>query len=122
MQKLAAMQREVLEETAPPESPVEKVLRLAQQLPDSRPQLETEAARLEGLLDNLQAPVSAVGGQLMTQLVEVLEGQLDGIYGMLDGDEDVFQQSLSLLVECDGYLRSLEAQLDEIRQQVPLMA
>jgi len=110
------------EEVVVEESPVEKVLGLAQQLPASRPQLESEAARLEGLLDNLQAPVSQVGGELMSQLVEVLEGQLDGIYGLLDGDEEVFHQSLELLVQCDGQLRQLEDQLESLREQVPLMA
>jgi hypothetical protein len=123
MQKFAQMQREILEEAAPEvESPVEKVLRLAQDLPATRAQLESEAARLEGLLDNLQAPVSSVGGQLMTQLVEVLEGQLDGIYGMLDGDSEVFQQSLALLLNCDAQLRQLEEQLEGLREQVPLVA
>lgn len=108
---------------APPEpGPVEKVLCLAQELPASRPQLESEAARLEGLLDSLEEPVSEVGGTLMNQLVELLEGQLDGIYGLLDGDEDVFQESLALLVQCDSQLRHLEQQLEDLREQVPLLA
>ena len=96
MQKLAQMQLPA--EAAAVESPAEKVLRLAEQLPSSRLQLESEAARLEGLLDELQAPVSELGGQLMAQLVEILEGQLDSIYGLLDGDEEVFQQALELLL------------------------
>ena len=122
MQRLAQMQLPVVEEVSPEESPVEKVLRLAEQLPASQPQLENEAARLEGLLDTLQAPVSELGGQLMAQLVEVLEGQLDGIYGLLDGDQDVIQHSLALLVQCDGQLRHLEMQMDGLREQVPLVA
>lgn len=122
MEKLSQIHLSVEEEALPEESPVEKVLRLAQELPTSRPQLETEAARLEGLLDNLQAPVSPTGSQLMAQLVEVLEGQLDGIYGLLDGDDEVFHQSLTLLVQCDGQLRHLEEQMESLREQVPLMA
>ena len=58
----------------------------------------------------------------MAQLVEVLEGQLDGIYGLLDGDDEVFHQSLTLLVQCDGQLRHLEEQMESLREQVPLMA
>lgn len=122
MQRLAQMQLPVVEEASPEESPVEKVLRLAEQLPASQPQLENEAARLEGLLDTLQAPVSELGGQLMAQLVEVMEGQLEGIYGLLDGDQDTVQHSLALLVQCDGQLRHLEMQMDGLREQVPLMA
>ena len=120
MQKLAQMQLPA--ETAAVSSPAEKVLRLAEQLPSSRPQLESEAARLEGLLDELQAPVSELGGQLMAQLVEVLEGQLDSIYGLLDGDEEVFQQALELLLDCDGQLRELEGQMEGLREEVPLTA
>ncbi len=104
------------------ESPAEKVLRLALELPASRPQLEDEALRLEGLLANLAAPGSELGGQLMDCLFEVLEGQLDGIYGLLDGDDEQFHASLTLLVECDRRLNQLEDQLEELREELPLVA
>ena len=104
MKRLAQMQEPVQEQ--PVESPAEKVLRLALELPASRPQLESEAARLEGLLDSLQAPVSEQGGQLMAQLVEVMEGQLDGIYGLLDGDEEIASANVSVFEppDPDAYL------------------
>ena len=123
MQNLALMQEMSHQEEAPPvEGPAEKILRLAMEMPATRPQLEREASRVEGLLDNLQAPVSEMGGHLMAGLVEVLEGQLDGIYGLLDGGEELFEQSLALLVESDGRLRALENDMEELREQAPLVA
>ncbi len=104
------------------ERPAEKVLKLAMELPASRPSLEAEAARVEMLLDSLQQPVSELGGEMMVELVQVLEGQLDGIYGLLDGDEVVFEESVALLVECDGRLRWLEDRLATLQEEVPLFA
>lgn len=122
MQKLAMFQEVPAEAVCAPESPAEKVLRLALELPASRPQLECEAARLERMLDNLSTPVSQTGSQLMAQLAQLLEGQLDGIYGILDGDEESLQHSLELLVECDRQLFELEQQLDGLREELPLVA
>lgn len=107
------------EVTLQTESPVEKVLRLALELPATRPELEAEALRVEALLDGLQAPASPLGEELMVQLVDLLESQLDGIYGLLDGDDEQFQASLTLLVECDARLQSLESQVEEWRDEVP---
>lgn len=104
------------------ERPAEKVLKLAMELPSSRPALEAEAARVEALLDQLQQPVSELGGEMMVELVQVLEGQLDGIYGLLDGDEEMFNECVALLVECDGRLRWLEEQVESLQQEVPLLA
>lgn len=125
-QKWFALESSTVTEVATVETPAEKVLRLAQELPATRPQLESEAVRLEDLLNSLNQPVTEVGSQLMVTLVEVLEAQLDGVYGLLDydltQDEELLQQGLSLLLDSDARLRQLENSLDEVREELPLVA
>jgi len=125
-QKWFALESSTVTEVATVETPAEKVLRLAKELPATRPQLESEAVRLEDLLNSLNQPATEVGNQLMVTLVEVLEAQLDGVYGLLDydltQDEELLQQSLSLLLDSDARLRQLENSLDEVREELPLVA
>lgn len=113
--------------TAQPEPrPAETVLEWARDLDAHRAQLEAEADRLEQLLGTLSQPVSAFGAELMTELVHVLEAQLDGVCGLLDyhdtGDEDLLQQSIQRLLDSDARLQQLEFCLEETQQALPLVA
>ena len=116
-----ALQPEI--QSAP--NPAEKVLVWAEDLDANALQLEAEAQRVEGLLETLTQPASATGIEMMTELVAVLETQLEGIYGLLEfhqsGDDEVLQQSLHYLLESDSRLQRLELNLEEVRQEVPLL-
>lgn len=111
---------------AQPPSPAEKILLLAENLDQNAPKLEAEALRVERLLETLTQPATSIGTEFMNEFITVLEGQLDGIYGLLDyqqtGDEELLQQSLQCLVESDARLQSLEFNLDETREELPLVA
>ncbi|MBS2039272.1 hypothetical protein JST97_30085 [bacterium] len=113
-------------EEAPAPSPAEKVLLLAENLDHNLAQLEAEAMRVEQLLETLSQPASEIGNQFMQEFVAVLEGQLNGIYGLLDyqqcGDQELLQQSLQCLVDSDARLCSLESNLEQTRQELPLVA
>lgn len=107
-------------------SPAEKVLQLAQELPATRPQLEEEAARVDGLLARLGATRTQTGTAFNEELISVLELHLDGVLGLLDydlcGEDEVLQQSLACLVESDSRLSQLESQITEVRYDLPLVA
>ncbi|MFN8611216.1 MAG: hypothetical protein U0931_26975 [Vulcanimicrobiota bacterium] len=107
-------------------SPAEKVLMLAEDLDANVALLEAEAFKVERLLETLTQPTTEVGNQLMQELVAVLEGQLNGIYGLLDyqqyGDEQLLHESLQCLMDSDARLRGLEAGLEDARQELPLVA
>lgn len=106
-----------------PQSPSEKVLTLALNLPHTRNKLEQEAVRVEGLLDGIAGPRSDSGAELIDQLVEVLEHQLEGIYGLLDGENtDDFDWGCQVLVQSNEMLKDLEQRLEELSDTVPLVA
>jgi len=114
------------EAAAPSPNPAEKVLCWAQDLDRNAPQLEAEAARVEQILETLSQPTTTTGTTLMTEWIEVLEAQLEGIYGLLDfhhsGDQQIFQHSLQCLLDSDARLQMLEHNLAEIQEELPLMA
>lgn len=108
------------------ESPAERVLRLAEQLPATRSQLEREAQKTENLLNGLPQAQSEMGAEITDYLAQTLEAHLDGILGLLDfddsGDESILEQSLALLVESARMLEEVEAATEGAREEMPLVA
>ncbi len=123
-QQLAQMQQ-----PAPvnePQGPAERILLLADQLPESRLQLEQEAARLEKLLTSMEEPETSTGSALMAHLEAVITAQLEGIFGLLEfdhsEDEQLLAESLDLIVSSHRWLEELEAEVDSAREEMPLVA
>lgn len=107
-------------------SPAERVLMLAEELPDTRADLCREAERVQSLLDSLEEAESEYGAELVSILEEVFLLQLEGIIGLLDydefGDEEQLEESLALLVESNRSLQELESALEHAREDMPLVA
>ena len=106
-----------------PTRPVEKILELALALPESAELLELEALRLERVLDSVQDPVLGGGEELVEQFVEIAEYQIEGIFGILDAqNEEDFEESCRILLMSDSKLQHLECQLQQIDETVVLCA
>ena len=107
-------------------SPAERVLMLAEELPNSRPQLYQEAERMEALLESLEDPESDFGAELTEILEEVSMLQLEGVLGLLEYDEcgdcELLEESLELLLESNQSLQELENSLERAREDMPLVA
>ena len=108
------------------ESPAEKVLKLADQLPATRNQLIDEAERVERLLREMPEAESETGNELAGFLVEALGAHLDSILGLLEydetGDEGLLEESLALIVEAARVFDEVEAAATQAREEVPLVA
>ena len=110
-------------EVAPAESPSEKGLRLARDLPASAPELEREALRVERLLEQMEEPVTEEGAELLDQLAEIFENQIDAIYGLLNAEvQDDFDWSCAMLVQTHSQLSDLEERLENAQETQPLFA
>ena len=123
MNQLAqAYQTEV--ELAPEvESPSEKVLRLAMELPASAPELEREALRVESLLEQMEDPATEEGAQMLDQLAEIFENQIEAIYGLLNAEvQEDYDWSCAMLVQTHSQLSSLEEQVEATQETQPLFA
>jgi hypothetical protein len=106
-----------------PESPSEKVLRLALELPASRPALEREAMRLENLLDQMEEPVTDFGAELLGQLADIFDNQIEAIYGLLEAEgQDDFDWSCAILLQTHSQLSQLEDRLESAQESQPLFA
>ena len=121
MMKLAqAFEAEV---TPVVESPSEKVLRLALELPASAPELEREALRVEALLEQMEEPATEEGAELLEQLAEIFESQLEAIYGLLNAEvQEDYDWSCGLLVETQALLLDLEERVESAQDAQPLFA
>lgn len=107
----------------PAESPSEKVLRLAMELPASAAELEAEALRVETLLENMEEPASDEGALMLDQLAEIFENQIEAIYGLLNAEEqEDYDWSCAVLVQTHSLLASLEERLDDAQETQPLFA
>jgi hypothetical protein len=107
----------------PVESPSEKVLRLAMELPASAVELEAEALRVETLLENMEEPASDEGALMLDQLAEIFENQIEAIYGLLNAEEqEDYDWSCAVLVQTHSLLASLEERLDDAQETQPLFA
>jgi len=121
LQKLAHTYESTAVVDQPRESPSEKVLRLALDLPANREQLESEALRVEKLLDGMKEPLTEEGAEIMDQLAEIFETQVHGIYGLLDAEyEEEFQEACHLLVCTDQMLIDLEGKLESHSHNQPM--
>lgn len=110
-------------EVTPAESPSEKVLRLAMDLPASAPELEREALRVERLLEQMEEPATEEGAELLDQLAEIFENQIDAIYGLLNAEvQDDFDWSCAMLVQTHSQLSDLEERLENTQETQPLFA
>lgn len=119
--QLAEMYETAVEMEQEPEGPSERVLRLAQSLPHSAPELEQEALRVERLLEGLREPLTEDGAELWQELVDIFENQIEAIVGLLNAEapEDV-EWSCELLVQTHTQLEALEERLAEVREEQPL--
>ena len=107
----------------PAESPSEKVLRLAMELPASAAELEAEALRVETLLENMEEPASDEGALMLDQLAGIFENQIEAIYGLLNAEEqEDYDWSCAVLVQTHSLLASLEERLDDAQETQPLFA
>jgi hypothetical protein len=108
------------------QSPAEKVLLWAQELPHSAERIASEADRVEKLLEGVTDSLEGPGAHITVQLIEVLESYLEGVYGLLEHNEepndDVLEESLALLVQSSNWLSQLEDEIEEVREVAPLIA
>jgi hypothetical protein len=105
------------------ESPSEKVLRLAMELPDSAPELEREALRVEALLENMEEAATDEGAGMLDQLAEIFENQIEAIYVLLNAEvQEDYDWSCGVLVQTHQLLSNLEAQVDDAQETQPLFA
>jgi hypothetical protein len=107
-------------------TPAEKVLYLANGLPQTRDALIAEAERADALLQSLPEPCSEYGRELNERLAEVFLAHIDAIEGLLEydesGDRAILEDSLALLLESDRELEALESLAADSRQDIALLA
>ena len=105
------------------ESPSEKVLRLAMELPASAPELEREALRVEALLESMEEPATEEGAAMLDQLAEIFESQIEAIYGLLNAEvQEDYDWSCEVLVQTHSLLSHLEEQVESAQETQPLFA
>lgn len=123
MNQLAQAYQTEIELAPAPESPSEKVLRLAMELPQSAPQLEQEALRVEALLEEMEEPMTEEGADFLNCLAEIFENQIEAIYGLLSAEEpEDYDWCCQVLLQTHAQLEDLEDALEEAQGAQPLFA